>query len=270
MLRILTAAVLAPLLWVVLKVAPPWLFVAVFSLGIAAATLEAYRLLQRAGRTPHVAAGVLVAFLLAWSFGDIAPRIPPLAVLAAAAAVAMLAALTTRLEPAAMLDAWTSTLFPVFAIAFPLSHTIAIRGFPGDDGADLLLLLFVCVIFGDTGALYLGSACGRRRLAPSVSPNKSWEGALGGVVASLLGALLAVAWFYRRLGVGHAVALGIGLGILGILGDLGESALKRAVGAKDSSTLLPGHGGLLDRVDSLLLSAPMLYYYYRLCMSDGL
>jgi phosphatidate cytidylyltransferase len=89
-------------------------------------------------------------------------------------------------------------------------------------------------------------------------------------VASLLGALLAVAWFYRRLGVGHAVALGIGLGILGILGDLGESALKRAVGAKDSSTLLPGHGGLLDRVDSLLLSAPMLYYYYRLCMSDGL
>jgi phosphatidate cytidylyltransferase len=94
-----------------------------------------------------------------------------------------------------------------------------------------------------------------------LSPKKTWEGALGGVAASVGGALLAHVWFYQRLPIPHAIVLGILLGVAGILGDLAESMVKRAAGVKDSARTLPGHGGFLDRTDSLLFSAPVLYYY---------
>jgi phosphatidate cytidylyltransferase len=99
-------------------------------------------------------------------------------------------------------------------------------------------------------------------MAPVLSPHKSWEGALAGMVASVLGALMAQAWFYQRLPLGHALILGVTIGIAAILGDLAESMLKRAVGVKDASRLVPGHGGLMDRTDSLLLAGPWLYHYY--------
>ena len=102
----------------------------------------------------------------------------------------------------------------------------------------------------------------RRRLAPSVSPGKSVEGAFGGLVGGALGALAV-----RQLGMPdmpalHAAALGVGVAAAGIVGDLGESLLKRWAGVKDSGTLFPGHGGMLDRIDSLLFGAPVLYYYF--------
>ena len=96
-----------------------------------------------------------------------------------------------------------------------------------------------------------------------LSPNKSWEGALAGLTFSLLGALTVQMWFFQRLPLGHALALGLALGVAAILGDLAESMLKRSVGVKDTSRLLPGHGGLLDRLDSLLFAGPLLFYYYR-------
>jgi phosphatidate cytidylyltransferase len=136
-------------------------------------------------------------------------------------------------------------------------------------GRDLLILLLVCTAFADTAAYYFGSAFGRKRLAPAVSPGKSWEGVFGGLAASVFGGLLAHFWFYRGLPIVHAVALGILLGASGILGDLAESMIKRAAGAKDSSGLLPGHGGLLDRADSLLFSGPVLYYYYRVFLEGA-
>jgi len=105
-------------------------------------------------------------------------------------------------------------------------------------------------------------------MAPTISPKKSWEGAVGGLVAAVLGGLLATAWFYRRLPWGHAAAIGGILGFLGILGDLSESMVKRALGSKDASRLLPGHGGVLDRLDSVLLAAPTLYGYWVLFLRD--
>jgi phosphatidate cytidylyltransferase len=106
-------------------------------------------------------------------------------------------------------------------------------------------------------------------MAPVVSPKKTWEGAAGGVLGSVAGALVAHAWFFNRLPVGHAVALGVLLCGAGILGDLAESMLKRAAGVKDSSALLPGHGGVLDRVDSLLVAAPVLYYYWGVFLAGA-
>jgi phosphatidate cytidylyltransferase len=169
-----------------------------------------------------------------------------------------------RETPDAMLRAASSTLFPVLFVGMTLGTVVGLRVRAGDDGTDTLLLLLVCVICSDTAAYYVGSAIGRHRMAPVLSPRKTWEGAAGGLVASIGGALVAHFWFYQRLSVAHALAIGVLLSVAGVCGDLAESMVKRAAGAKDSSALLPGHGGLLDRVDSLLLAGPAFYYYYRL------
>jgi phosphatidate cytidylyltransferase len=113
----------------------------------------------------------------------------------------------------------------------------------------------------DTAAYYTGRAFGRHKLAPRVSPGKTWEGAVGGMCASLALAALAHYWFFPELSLRAALPLAALMNVLGVLGDLTESALKRGAGAKDAAKILPGHGGLLDRLDSLLFNAPLLYYF---------
>ena len=98
-------------------------------------------------------------------------------------------------------------------------------------------------------------------MAPSISPKKTWEGAAGGVVACVGAAVLAHFWFYQRLPLHHALVLGAIIAVSGIVGDLAESMVKRAAGAKDSSALLPGHGGILDRLDSLTFTAPLFFHF---------
>ena len=135
------------------------------------------------------------------------------------------------------------------------------------DRGDMLILAMVAVYVGDIFALYGGRALGRHKLAPVISPKKTWEGAIAGLVGSVAGALLAPAFFWRALPVHHAIALGLLLGVVGIAGDLAESLLKRAAEVKDSGSLLPGHGGILDRIDSLLFAAPVVYSYYALFLA---
>jgi len=127
----------------------------------------------------------------------------------------------------------------------------------------LLSFFFLVLMGSDVGAYYTGRALGKRKLAPSISPGKTWEGAVGGVVAALLMADLAHFWFFRELPLKYAMPLAGIMAILGILGDLAESALKRGAGAKDAANILPGHGGILDRLDSLLFNAPLIYYFAR-------
>ena len=116
----------------------------------------------------------------------------------------------------------------------------------------------------DTGAYYLGRAFGKHKLAPSISPGKTWEGVAGGLLAGLLMATIAHFWFFRELPLKLALPLAAVMIVVGIFGDLTESALKRSVGAKDAANILPGHGGLLDRLDSLLFNAPVIYYFGRI------
>jgi phosphatidate cytidylyltransferase len=261
MTRILTAAGLLPVLWLLVKRAPAWTFHVIAGIVLVVALGECYALLEARGARPFKRLGAVAALGVASSFA-IGPAGPgpalPLALLVLGAASLGMA---LRDEPAAMLDAAAATAFPVLLVGLPFGHLMGLRAFSGDDGSDLVLLLFVCVMASDTAALYVGGWLGRHRLAPVVSPQKSWEGAVGGLAASVGGALLAHAWFFQRLPVRHAVVLGVLLAVLGVLGDLAESVLKRAAGVKDSSRLLPGHGGFLDRTDSLLFTAPVLYYY---------
>ncbi len=131
-----------------------------------------------------------------------------------------------------------------------------------DEGAYLTLFLYGCVVISDTAAYFVGRAWGRHRLSPKVSPKKSWEGYLGGIAAAaVFGALAGGLPDSEVLTAGHGALIGVLIGVLGTVGDLGISAIKRQVGAKDSSRLIPGHGGLLDRTDSVLVAAAIGYYY---------
>jgi len=135
---------------------------------------------------------------------------------------------------------------------------------PEVTGRHWVLFLLAVIMTGDSGAYYIGRWRGRRRLAPSVSPNKTVEGLVGGVAASVVAALVAARLLLPNLGPLHAAALGAVLSLIGVAGDLFESLLKRSAGVKNSSNLFPGHGGVLDRLDSLYFSAPVLFAYLRL------
>jgi phosphatidate cytidylyltransferase len=267
MTRLLTAAVLVPLTWYLCKRAPFPLFLAAAMLAIAAAAWEAYRLLEARGARPFCEMGVVLCLAVVWGFSSLTPQFDPAAALALTAVVVPMAAMWRRDDPAAMLDATLATAAPVLFVGFTLSHAVGLRAVGGERGSDLLLLLFVCVALSDTAAYYVGSAFGGHRLAPILSPRKSWEGAAGGLLGSVAGALLAHFWFFQRLSLPHALAIAALIWAAGIAGDLAESVWKRAAGVKDSSALLPGHGGILDRLDSLLVAAPVLYYYWRAFLS---
>jgi phosphatidate cytidylyltransferase len=141
-------------------------------------------------------------------------------------------------------------------------------GFKQTVSAHLLSFFFLVIMGSDTGAYYVGKAFGRHKLAPKISPGKTWEGVVGGLLSGLLMAALSHFWFFRDLPLRLALPLAAILTTLGILGDLTESALKRSAGAKDAAKILPGHGGLLDRLDSLLFNAPVIYYFGRIYFSS--
>jgi phosphatidate cytidylyltransferase len=145
---------------------------------------------------------------------------------------------------------WVGALFPYFAF---------VRNAPY--GVTLLILMLLIVVASDSGAYFVGRALGRIKLLPKVSPNKTVEGAVGGLVASIAAALILRPWLASELALGRAVILGAAIGFLAQLGDLANSAFKRVARVKDSGWILPGHGGLLDRTCSLVFPAVFTYYY---------
>ena len=160
------------------------------------------------------------------------------------------------------LSEWGITLLGIFYVAWSLSHLLLIRDLrPG--GREITFLLFALVWVEDSAAYAVGSRWGRHKIAPSISPKKSWEGTLAGLAgAAIVGSLFQVCLLRQQLHLGEAIGLSLLVGILAFASDLGESVLKRGAGVKDSSPLLPGHGGVLDRFDSFFLAAPFYYYYW--------
>jgi phosphatidate cytidylyltransferase len=148
--------------------------------------------------------------------------------------------------------------FGIFYIGFCSAHLILLRSFP--QGIYWLLVLTAITVFSDTGAYYVGRLFGKVKLYPALSPGKTRAGAVGGVFGGLLGGLVVAAFAFENANLVAIGFLSAILSIIGIVGDLIESLIKRVAGVKDSGQILPGHGGLLDRCDSLLLTAPVLYY----------
>ena len=153
-----------------------------------------------------------------------------------------------------------ASLFPSIYLALPIGAIVSIRE---SAGPPALFLLMLTVIVSDTAQYYTGRLLGRRQLAPAISPKKTVEGAIGGLVLGSAAFAILGHWWLPIIPVPMRVAVGLGIVAVGIAGDLFESMLKRSVGVKDSSTIIPGHGGVLDRIDALLFAAPFFYVVGR-------
>lgn len=261
MTRLLTAAVAVPVLLYVILWAPAVVLAAVVGLS---ALLAYWELGGMFGTTdqPFPAAGYVATAVLVASF--YVPGLDPgTASLVAVLLLGLSCVLTAR--PGA--DAARATLAAVFATFYVgalLGSLVGLRMMtPDDDGRRWVVFLLAVVMVGDAAAFYVGKSLGRRKLAPALSPNKTVEGLLGGVAGSLGTALLLRELWFDPVSLPAAAALGVTLSLLGVCGDLFESFLKRSAGVKDASSLIPGHGGVLDRLDSILFAAPGLYLALR-------
>ncbi|HEX8160917.1 MAG TPA: phosphatidate cytidylyltransferase [Pyrinomonadaceae bacterium] len=266
MQRILTALVALPVIIASIWFEPlKLLFVLIAAAAMMAGLYEFWILSARREMKAMRELGTFfaVAFLLLFYYR--APSVAPELLLALAVlfVVAALAAAGLRGAPfERMIGAAGATVLGVLYVVFLGGHIVALRTSFEPGLARHLLFFFLLVLMGsDTAAYYTGRALGRRKLAPKVSPGKTWEGAAGGMCASLAFAALAHYWFFGELPLRAALPLAAVMNVLGVVGDLTESALKRGAGAKDAASILPGHGGLLDRLDSLLFNAPLLYYF---------
>lgn len=260
--RLLTAAVALPILIYAAWSSQPYLFFAIAAFAILAAVYEFFHIAERAGAPPFRAVGfaAAAAVLAAAAFGR--PELSAV-ILAAMTVVLMVATLSRVGEKERVLVSAGATALGVLYVAVLAGYIVAVRALPEPGMAGKLLTLFFAIIMmSDTGAYFAGRSLGRHKLAPRVSPAKTVEGSVGGMVGSVLGAVASKYIFFPELPVPDAVALGAGMGALGQVGDLCESLLKRGSDVKDAASILPGHGGFLDRLDSMLLNAPLFYYYY--------
>ena len=154
---------------------------------------------------------------------------------------------------------WAWVMAGVLYVGWLLSFLVALRL---DAGRGWLFLALLATFGSDTAAFFVGRALGRHRLAPRISPAKTWEGAIAGLFGAIIVSLIIVAIFSLPLSYGQTILLGILVSIFGQLGDLAESLLKRNMGIKESGNLIPGHGGLLDRMDSVVFAGVVVYLYY--------
>ena len=254
--RILTAAVLAGMLLAGLfLLSPPWAvwaFGAVFTIG--AWEWAGFGALRAPAARIAYATGVALVLLLAWRWSAEPPRLMLLLRAACAwwaIALLWLSSAPARHQPILVLVCGLPVLVPAFIALARLQ--VVTSGFAA--GPQIVLWLVLLVIAADVGAYAVGRSFGRRKLAPRVSPGKTLEGALGGIAMVALVAWAGAAHF--GLPQPAVVAFGCAVGIFSIIGDLTESMFKRAAGLKDSGALLPGHGGLLDRIDSVTAAAPL-------------
>lgn len=267
MKRILTAVVVLPFLIASILISSLWwVFVLLAAAAMVLGLWEFYLLARKLKLQPEVAAGYVAgAALITIPLQNDPANVLLVLFVIIAVTIGTLIAVTLRGAPfEKMIASVGATLLGVLYIPLLGSHLVALRtGFPQPLSAHLLSFFFLVLMGSDAGAYYTGRAFGKRKLAPSISPGKTWEGVAGGIVASLAMATLAHFWFFRELPLKYMLPLAAIMTVLGILGDLAESALKRGAGAKDAANILPGHGGILDRLDSLLFNAPLIYYFAR-------
>jgi len=267
MKRLLTAIVVLPVL--IASIWIPQLELVFVALAVAAVILglyEFYLLAARRELKPDVRLGMVfaVGILTVFYLGDEMFFMLPAVIAALVITVLAKAALSEK-SFESMLGSTAATVLGVLYVALLGGFVLGVRvGFADARAAQLLTFFFLVLMGSDSAAYYTGRAFGKRKLAPRISPGKTWEGAAGGFVASIIAAVIAHFTFFRELPLTLAVPLAATMNVLGVVGDLTESALKRGAGAKDAANILPGHGGLLDRLDSLLFNAPLIYYFARI------
>lgn len=266
MKRILTALVLIPVVLLLVFLAPKWLFILSVTLVALLAAWELMHLAEAGGFEPPRGPVLAALVLLFLGYMEWPDRMP--AILGALTLLLLIYCAFGRPLERVMADA-SSAIFCLMYIGFTLVALPALHG--QADGPSLVAFLMCAVWAGDSLALYTGKLLGKHKLAPKISPKKTWEGAAGSVAGSLIatGILLWISSLLQARDIAVLVypeeswfwlLLAVVVNVAAQVGDLVESALKRSVGVKDSGNLLPGHGGILDRIDALLLAAPVLWY----------
>jgi phosphatidate cytidylyltransferase len=269
-LRVITAVVGIPLLLALVyfdfRVDTSWfsrvpLLILLVGAAATLGAVEFYRLGTHAGARPLTVFGVIwaVLFVVAalfdvdWGTG---------ALLASAAVLPLVWLVVFRRDT--RFQSWVWTLTGILYLGWTLGHYVALRQF--DHGRELVILAVFTTFACDTSAFFVGRAWGRHHMAPAISPHKTWEGAIGGFVGAVAAALalrslLSLGDWSLPLNYVEAIGVGCLIGVVAQLGDLLESLLKRRAGVKDSGNLIPGHGGVLDRIDSLVFTGVIVYYF---------
>lgn len=264
MKRILTAILLVPFLIFIIRFTPPFFFALLVAVAAGLALEEFFSIAAKSGLEPDRLSGHILSPVLIASF-HFCPRNQSsiLLLLSCSACLLLGLGLTRGKGLDQVLPRSCATLMGLVYIPTALGLLVAVRSNAtlGGDASHWIFFFLLVVWLGDTGAYYVGRTLGRHKLAPRISPKKTVEGAAGGLLGSALAALLSKKIFLPGVSVPTLLILGGILGVAGQLGDLAESALKRGVGIKDSSNLLPGHGGMLDRIDGILFAAPVLFSY---------
>ncbi|RYG67598.1 phosphatidate cytidylyltransferase [bacterium] len=259
-MRLATTVVAVPLILLLLYRGPA---VGFYALVFLATIVGAFELFSMTHEGDKVARGVGVALAVATSLALYSSPTDARVVFTVLLFVTLAGPLVTlwRLGdiPTAALRAVAMSFGPLY-VAGPLA-TLALLRCHGDDGASYVVMTLMFAWFSDTAGYFAGRFLGKRKLYEAVSPKKTIAGSIGGLGGAVLGALLAHFWFLPSIPLAHAVPLALVAGALGQAGDLAESLLKRSTGVKDSGQIVPGHGGILDRVDALLFTSSIVYVY---------
>jgi phosphatidate cytidylyltransferase len=240
-------------------------FLSLVALQVTLGLVEFYGMMHGRGLRPYRRLGIAVALALLWVCYQ--PRVPYLAFLTTAVVLLVLALELRRPEARQRVEDIAVTCFGVLYVGWLSAHQVLLRELPWvagtsyADGARYVLLAFFITWSCDTGAFTFGRLFGRNRPWTRISPRKSVEGSIGGLALAVIAAFVARRWFAPFLSVRDAAVLGFLVGVFAQVGDLVESLFKRDALHGDSSDLIPGHGGVLDRFDSLFFAAPVVYYY---------
>ena len=255
--RIYTVLLVVPLLYGAIRYLPPIAFTGVVALAGCVSLMELYRLCFPASSRP-LAVGVGLLGCVGLIVGPHHPALLQTGLLVAVITVLSIP-LLVEIPLLDSLRQGAIVLTGMLYVGLTLSYLVLVRLLP--EGELLLFFLLLVTWAADTAAYYVGTLYGQRALAPRISPKKTVEGLAGGLVGATLVAYAARWTFVPEFSNIDTLVLALFLTLAGLWGDLVESAIKRGVGVKDSGDLLPGHGGMLDRLDSLLFTAPAFYYY---------
>jgi len=265
-LRVLASFVFIPC-FVIITWRGGYHFLALVDIVIFIGLWEFYTMMAAKGIRPYRAIGIVSGLALSWYVyfhnGVYANLFLTLGLLS------IMTLELTRRDGSNAIYQISTTVLGVFYVAFLASHLVMLRELPRTVGVDysmgraFVFLTFVVTWAGDTGAYIVGTFFGKHPLIPRVSAKKTKEGSVGGLLFAVAGAVVAKYTFADFLSLSQAVILGVAAGCIGQLGDLVESMIKRDADVKDTSGIIPGHGGTLDRFDGLLFTAPLMYYYLK-------
>jgi len=257
--RLPTSLVLLVFAFCLVQFVPPLLFLLVIQILILVSLLEFYNLFRAKKIFPQKIFGIILALIITSSFYfegfSLAMALFVCLLLSAVyyvISISSLEKLVTFPSEIAL------TFFGAVYLSFTLAHLYLLKV---EKGPNFIYFLLAIIFFGDTGAYMFGRLWGKRKLAPIASPNKTWMGSFGGIIFAVVGVVFIHFIILKEIVLWKAIVTGIVVHIIAQFSDPLESLFKRAVGIKDSSNILPGHGGFLDRMDSLILATPFFYYF---------